>query len=89
MWKSKGRSGGRRGAVKLKGQLYLLRTGQTEQHRSGIFFLLQITTKRCFYLVLMCMRLRVYVFQIYVADIVPQIIDSVHSIQGQMRVWHI
>lgn len=24
--------------LKLKGQLYLLRTGQTQQHRFGIFF---------------------------------------------------
>lgn len=26
------------GRLKLKGQLYLLRTGQTQQHRFGIFF---------------------------------------------------
>lgn len=39
MWRSKGGGevGGRE-RVKLKGQLYLLRTGQTQQHRFGIFF---------------------------------------------------
>lgn len=51
--------------VELKGQLYLLRTGQTQQHRFGIFFYGSPKRAALIWCGFVCVRAREYVCETY------------------------